>query len=95
MSYRHLVLSQLYDDATVPAVEAATAHLEALRGFEDLLEWRLTWSDDTRKGRILVQNALFVSRAAFVAWRALPEHALAAEAMSKLADWWIGDYEEA
>lgn len=94
MSYRHLVLFRLYDGASDADLAAATAHLEAANGFAGVLEWRLTRSDDARKGRVLVQNALFTDREAFLAWRALPEHALAAERMSQLADWWIGDYEE-
>lgn len=92
--YRHLVLFRFRESADADARQAA---YDAVAGTEEapgLLSWRLAWSLDTRKGPVLVQDAVFVDRAAFESWRDSDAHRQAGALMSRVADWLVGDIED-
>ena len=92
--YRHLVLFRIHDDVDEPTLAHAERTLAALADLPGLLAWNVRRSDDERKGRILIENALFADRAAFAAFREHPRHAEVATIMRDIADWWIGDHPE-
>jgi hypothetical protein len=90
--YRHIVLFRLHDDVDEIDVERAADALTGLASDLGLDSWRIERSIDVRKGRILVEDATFVDRSAFERFRATPEHARVAAMMSRISDWWVGDY---
>ncbi|WP_409331729.1 Dabb family protein [Trujillonella humicola] len=91
--YRHLVLFRFRDDVDADARAAAYDLVEASGRALGLLSWRLGWSLDTRKGAVLVQDAVFADRAAFEAWRDSAAHRRAGAYLSEVADWLVGDVE--
>lgn len=46
---------------------------------------------DTRKGRIIVEDATFVDADTFDAWRGREDHQRVAARMAQIADLWVGD----
>lgn len=90
--YRHIVLFRVHDDVDDARVTAALEELRSLASLSGVLSWRVELSLDTRKGRVIVEDATFVDEIAFQAFRTGPRHARTAEAMSRIADWWNGDY---
>jgi heme-degrading monooxygenase HmoA len=92
--YRHVVLFRLHDDTDDATRDAAVAALASLHDLPGVLEWTVRVSDDTRKGVVVVENALFESEAAFRAFQAHPRHAEAGALLRETADWWVGDYPE-
>jgi hypothetical protein len=47
---------------------------------------------DTRKGRVIVEDATFFDAQSFADFRVHPAHGTVAGRTSKVADWWNGDY---
>lgn len=92
MSYRHIVLFRVFDDVSDARVSQAMASLAHLSSLPGVLEWRVELSLDSRKGRVIVEDATFADADAFEAFRRHPDHLRVAEAMSEIADWWNGDY---
>ena len=91
---RHIVLFVIHEQATD---EQARDGALALRGLGDapgLLEWRIELSQDLRKGRVIVENALFVDQAVLTAFRLSPAHREVADLLAGMADWVVGDYLE-
>lgn len=70
----------------------AVAALRALGSLPGVVTWTVAPSLDTRKGRILVEDATFIDEEAFLRWRASPDHRSVAERMSTISDWWVGDW---
>lgn len=93
MTYRHIVLFRVHDDATDAEVSEALEALRALGSVSGALTWHVAPSFDTRKGRVIVEDATFASVAEFEAFRALPEHQEVVARMAAMSDWWVGDYE--
>lgn len=91
---RHLVLFRFRDSADAEARQAAYDAVAETGAAPGLLSWRLAWSLDTRKGPVLVQEAVFADRAAYEAWRGSDAHRRAGEIMSEVADWLVGDLED-
>jgi len=95
VGYRHLALFRLHDTASPADVDRA---LDALRrlGLDtaEPIEWQVALSLDSRKGTVIVENALFESRESYERWRADAPHRAVAEMMSGIADWLVGDYVE-
>lgn len=92
MTYRHIVLFRVFDDVSESEVDSAVASLTRLSSLPGIVEWRVERSLDTRKGRVLVEDATFTDADAFEAFRVHPDHVRVAEEMSTIADWWNGDY---
>ena len=92
-TYRHIVLFRFRDTADAHARAAAYDAVDATGSAPGIVSWRLDWSLDTRKGPVLVQDAVFDSRAAFEAWRDSEPHRRAGQVMSQVADWLVGDLE--
>lgn len=90
MSYHHLVLFRLHDEADVAD---AIARLDAARPTEGLLEWRVVRSLDERKGPIVVEQAVFADRAAYDAFVVSAAHREAGAHLAQVADWLVGDFE--
>lgn len=94
MAYRHVVLFRVRDDVPDDAVDEALRRLDALGQAPGVLEWTVRLSDDTRKGRVIVENALLGGREVLESFRAHPLHEQSSEVMREIADWWVADYEE-
>lgn len=93
--YRHIVLFKMYDKVSEDQLKEAVQLLEELgRSSEGIVEWKIEESLDVRKGRILVENALFVTQQSFERFRKSDHHAKARNFMQEIADWWVGDYFE-
>ena len=90
--FRHVVLFRVRDHVTDPEVFEAVERLRALENEAGAVSWRVELSLDTRKGRVIIEDATFSDRADFVRFRELPEHRLAGEKLAAIADWSIGDY---
>lgn len=91
---RHLVLFHIKPDIPEAEVDAALAGLAALAHEPGVLEWTVCLSLDTRKGPVIVENALFVDDAALQAFRVSEAHAESAARLARIADWVVGDYWE-
>jgi hypothetical protein len=94
VTFRHIVLFRVRDDVGDPELSAALDALRALDATAGASAWRIELSSDSRKGRVIVEDATFASRDAFERFVALPEHRAVGKLMAALSDWWIGDYEE-
>jgi hypothetical protein len=92
--FRHIVLFRLHDDVTDAEADAALDVLKKAGDAAGVLQWRVTESEDRRKGRIVVENALFADRDTFKNWCATAEHRRASEHLALISDWWNGDYAE-
>ena len=92
--FRHVVLFRIHDHVSDAYVDAVIDTLQSFMVFPGVVSWTTTRSLDERKGRIVIEDALFESRAAFEHFRGDPAHVSAAKTMSEIADWWVGDYEE-
>ena len=94
--FRHIVFFHFRKDVSAVLKEKALACLRDLGSDnEAIIEWSIVESQDTRKGIIIVENALFSSEEAFKDFHASLKHTNAAKIMSEISDWWIGDYFEA
>lgn len=92
MAYRHVVLFRIHDETPNRAVEDAVSALRALCDEIDADAWVVELSLDSRKGRIIVEDATFADESAFQAFRAHPTHVAIAAQMARISDWWVGDY---
>lgn len=93
MTYRHIVLFRVHDHVDDDRVTEAIERLRALGVLPGIEAWHIELSLDTRKGRVIVEDATFTDATAFHAFREHPEHAKTAQSMADISDWWIGDYE--
>lgn len=93
--FRHIVLFRVRDDVADPDVSAAIAALRTLGDEPGVVAWTVEPSLDTRKGRVIVEDATFADAAAFEAWRGGKSHRRVAARLAGIADWWVGDFETA
>lgn len=89
---RHVVLFRIHDDVDDSAVAEAVAQLRALSVLPGVASWRVEWSVDQRKGRVIIEDATFSSHEDFERFRLDPRHTAVGERMAKISDWWNGDY---
>jgi len=90
---RHVVLFVLHPDADETVRSKISTLLTALgQHTAGLIEWTITESLDTRKGRVIIENALFENQEAFHRFLKSKEHAQAGAYLTNVADWVIGDY---
>ena len=92
--FRHIVLFRIHDDVAQARVDEAIARLRSLGDLPGIVRWRVERSRDTRKGRVVVEDAAFVDDAAFHAFATHPAHVAVGEMLSEISDWWIGDYDD-
>ncbi|MBB2975526.1 hypothetical protein FHX49_001092 [Microbacterium endophyticum] len=92
MPYRHIVLFDVYKDVPEERLAHALHTLRGLAVLPGVSSWRIEMSLDERKGRVVVEDSTFVDQESFIAFRDCAEHRAAAEEMSHIADWRIGDY---
>lgn len=92
MAYRHIVLFRVHEEIDDARLQEAVAALKAFAQFPGVESWVIASSLDTRKGRIVIEDATFVDRDAFDLFRRDAGHLRAAQMMSDVSDWWIGDY---
>ncbi|WP_267955145.1 Dabb family protein [Microbacterium binotii] len=86
------MLFRVHDDVADERVAEAIDALRSLAVLPGVAQWRIERSLDARKGRVIVEDATFADRNAFDDFRVHPEHMRVAEQMSRIADWWNGDY---
>jgi hypothetical protein len=92
---RHIVLFSLKPTLTDAERDEAVHLLRNLGNRSDgVLEWSVELSRDTRKGVIIVENALFVDEQAYDVFRTSALHQATGQRMSLIADWLIADYFE-
>lgn len=91
--YRHVVLFKLYDGVSDEARAEAVRLLTELGVDNDGIEsWLVRESIDTRKGHILIEEAVFSSESDYQAFRISDRHVHVGNVMKELADWWVADY---
>lgn len=90
--YRHTVIFKIHDSASDVSYQQALLLLEELgQGNPDILEWEVAPSLDTRKGRIIGEQAVFRNLDAYQRFRQSPKHAVVAAFMTAIADWEVWD----
>jgi len=90
MTFHHVVLFRLYDEADA---DAAMTALNTARPTVGLVSWQVELSLDERKGRVLAQLSAFESAEVFRAWRDSEPHQAAAAHLREAADWLVADWE--
>jgi hypothetical protein len=89
---RHIVIFLLKPGVEVDEV------LGLLQAFDkkdpDVLEWTAAQSLDTRKGNVVIENALFANEAALARFKSSDDHNELGQKISLLADWLVADYIE-
>ena len=93
MAFRHVVLFRVHDQVPPERVDTAIGRLESLAELPMVDSLVIARSLDARKGRVIVEEAMFTDAAAFAAFRQAPAHVEVANEMRAIADWWIGDYQ--
>jgi len=90
--FRHVVLFRVHEWVADEKAVAAAHSLRALGDLPGVVSWQIERSLDDRKGRILIEEATFVDRDGFEAFRAHPRHAEVVGHLAAISDWWIADY---
>lgn len=90
--FRHIVLFRVHDDVSDAELEQAVSALRGLGNEIKAVSWHIDLSLDSRKGRVIVEDATFADAAAFDRFRADPAHIAVADHMARISDWWVGDY---
>lgn len=94
MKLNHTVMFKLHDEVGDIDVAKAVEILTDLGSEPGIERWVIRESVDTRKGRIIIEQALFESEAAYQAFRVSAVHIEAGDFMKTIADWWVADYLE-
>lgn len=93
--FRHIVFITPHENVEEAVRAEAVARLRVLgQGVPGLKAWTIAESLDTRKGHIIIENALFEDQEAFARFRASEAHGEFVEFLKKIADWLVGDYLE-
>jgi quinol monooxygenase YgiN len=90
----HTVMFKLHDNVSDEQRTEAVERLTNLGAEPGVLSWIVKESTDTRKGRIIIEQAVFASEAAYQEFRTSPAHIEVGDLMKTIADWWVGDYLE-
>lgn len=95
MEYHHIVLFKLHGQVNDVQVQQAIQFLKSLGSNNpEILKWEVALSVDTRKGKVIIENAVFVNRQAFDKFRASDKHTEVGNFMKEISDWLVGDYEQ-
>ena len=90
---RHIVLFKIHDEITETVFEQAVKELMELgEGHNGLEAWHVNVSTDTRKGRIIIEEAVFTTEADYKVFHDSDKHVKVGNLMKTVADWWVGDY---
>ena len=93
-TYHHLVLFKIHDTVAQSDMDRAVALLADLgEGHAGIEEWKVNSSIDTRKGRIIIEEAVFSSVEDYQRFKVSDSHVVVGDFMKTIADWWVGDYE--
>lgn len=92
----HVILISFYADASQAERETTLSDFRQLGdrcGGRDagILYWRADWNQDQRKNFQVMAMAIFADQDALSAYRLHPGHKAFAEALSRIADWIVGD----
>lgn len=90
----HTVMFKLHDGVSDEQRTEAVERLTNLGVEPGVLSWVVKESIDTRKGHIIIEQAVFESEEAYQAFRTSPLHIEVGDFMKTIADWWVGDYIE-
>ena len=91
--FRHIVLFRVRDEVADADVDDAILALRSLGASVGIHSFDVDLSLDTRKGRIIVEDATFADSSAFTSWREGEAHGRVAARMAQISDWWVGDME--
>ena len=92
MAFRHIVLFRVHDDVDIELLDRTVEELDQFARLPGVVSWTVRRSLDERKGRVIVEDATFENREAFESFRNDPDHIAAGQRMSRISDWWVGDY---
>lgn len=92
--FNHTVLFKLHDGVGAEIRAEAVRLLIGLGKEPGVLSWVIKESIDTRKGYIIIEQAIFENQQAYQAFRTSPAHIEVGDLMKEIADWWVGDYLE-
>ncbi|WP_341580065.1 Dabb family protein [Microbacterium schleiferi] len=90
--FRHIVLFRVHDAVSDAELKQVVSALRALGDEIEAAAWNVEVSLDSRKGRVIVEDAAFADAEAFRRFRAHPAHVAIADQMARISDWWVGDY---
>jgi len=93
-AFRHIVLFQVHADVADAQVDEEIDALRSLGSLPGIERWVVERSLDDRKGVVIVEDATFVDRAAFEAFRSSEQHRAVGEQLREIADWLVGDFVE-
>lgn len=94
MKLNHTVMFRIHDDVSDENVAKAVELLTELGSGPGLEGWVIRESIDTRKGRIIIEQATFTDKTAYERFRVSEAHVRVGDFMKTIADWWVGDYLE-
>lgn len=92
MRLNHTVLFKIHDEVSDELFQKALQLLTSLGDEPGVVAWTIKESIDTRKGRIIIEQAVFTDEAAYQAFRTYRAHVEVGNFMKTIADWWVGDY---
>lgn len=83
---------KIHDEVSDADLAKAVDLLTELGNEPGVVSWVVKESIDTRKGRIIIEQAVFENKEAYEAFRVSPAHVRVGDFMKAIADWWVGDY---
>ncbi|MGQ3200796.1 Dabb family protein [Microbacterium aurantiacum] len=86
------MLFRIHDDVDDNRVTEAIHRLRSLGVLPGIEAWHIELSLDTRKGRIIIEDAIFADGASFEDFRRDERHEPVAPEMATISDWWLGNY---
>lgn len=93
MIFKHIVLFKIHDHVSDEDYQSAIIALQELgKGESGIIQWQINSSIDTRKGRVIIEEAQFKDEEAFQSFRTSNKHVDVGNRMKEIADWLVGDY---
>lgn len=90
--FRHIVIFKVFDTANAGKVAEIVRQLA--NATPNLLENRVEISLDTRRGKFVVENFLFLSESDFIAFKASKVHGETVALLKEICEWQVVDYFE-
>lgn len=90
----HTVMFKIHDEVSDADITKALQLLAELGDEPGVESWIIKESIDTRKGRMIIEQAVFESEEAYQVFRSSTAHVTVGDFMKEIADWWVGDYNQ-